>query len=78
MKELPVTDGTLDTEALTERTREAATKEAEYLESLGAGRVTGMGGGEADDGGAKKLEESVRRIHPNWTDEQVRIYVTGR
>ena len=79
MKELPVTDGTLDAETLKERTLAAATTEAEYLEKLtGAGQVNGMGGGAVDDGGKQQLEESVRRMHPKWTDEQVRIYVTGR
>ena len=79
LKDLPVTDGTLDAEALKESALAAATVETEYLEKItGAGTVSGMGGGGDTEDGKAKLEESVRRMHPNWTDEQVRVYVTGR
>ena len=79
MKDLPVTDGTLNVEALKEKALAAATVETEYLEkAMGTGRVSGLGvGGDVEDG-KKKLEESWRRMHPNWSDEQIRIAVTGR
>ncbi len=75
-KNPPTKDGELDKEALATQTQEAATAEAEYLESItGSGSIRGMasGEGEAD---TKKLEESVRAAHPNWPDEMVNTYLS--
>lgn len=78
-KSPPMKEGELDKEALLVKTQEAATAEAAYFETLtGGGTVLGMGGGGEGEEGRKKLEESVRNAHPDFMDDQVRIYVTGR
>jgi len=72
-------EGEVDEEALTKQTEERAAEEAAYAESLtGAGQIRGMGGDGDGDEGRKKLEESVRSRYPDFTDEQVSVYVTGR
>ena len=76
-KNPPTKDGELDKEALATQTQEAATAEAEYLERItGSGSIRGMasGDGEAD---TKKLEESVRAAHRDWSDEMVANYING-
>ena len=77
-KNPPAKDGELDEEAFAPAVDEAAKAEADYLAKLGEGNgIKGMGGtGEEDD--SQRMTESVKRLHPDWTDEQVRIFVTGR
>lgn len=77
----PLKDGELDVEALKVKITEAAAEEATYIEGLtGAGGIRGMGGSidSEDDAGAKKLEESVRARHPDFSDAQVHDYVYRR
>lgn len=78
----PVTeDGKLDESAIPDRTREAAEAEAAYLESVApnSGEVNGMGESvSGDDDGKTKLRETIKRRHPDWSDEQVDIAVNGR
>jgi len=74
----PLKEGELDTEALQEATRQAATDEATYLEGItGAGNVTDLGGGGGGDDADKTLRESVKRYHPDWSDDMIENYVTG-
>lgn len=76
----PTKEGKLDKDALATSIEEAAKAEVEYLAGLTkSGAITGMGsssgGTEIDQ---KGLEESWKHMHPDWTDGQIKIAVTGR
>lgn len=76
----PIKDGALDRDGFTTALEEAAKSEIAHLAKLTeSGSVKGMGGSDGNTGADHKtLEESVRRIHPDWSDDQVRIFATGR
>lgn len=76
----PVKEGALDKDAFTTALEEAAKSEIEHLAKLtSSGSVRGMGAeGGNSEADHKALEESVRNMHPDWTDAQVGIFVKGR
>ncbi len=76
----PTKDGKLDKDALVIAIDEAAKAEIDYLASLTkSGSITGMGGaGAGTEGEQKALEESWRHMHPEWTDDQIKIAINGR
>ena len=59
---------------------EAITSEKDYIAKLAeSGKVKGLGETKRDPGKDKTdLRESFKNLHPEWTDEQVEIAVTGR
>lgn len=76
----PTKEGKLDKDALATVIDEAVKAEVEYLAGLTkSGRITGMGSaGTGTEGDQKGLEESWRHMHPEWTDDQIKIAVNGR
>lgn len=76
----PTKDGKLDKDALVAAIEEAAKAEVDYLAGLTkSGSITGMGAaGAGTEGDQKGLEESWRHMHPDWSDDQIKIAVNGR
>ena len=59
---------------------EAIKAEADYIAKLSeSGKVKGLGATKVDpEKDTQALRESFQRTHPEWTDEQLNIAVTGR
>ena len=59
---------------------EAIKSEVDYIAKLSeAGKVKGMGASKADTEKDKEaLKESFKKMHPEWTEDQVNIAVSGR
>ncbi len=59
---------------------EAITSEKEYVASIKeSGKVTGMGKTDPNEESAMQaLTESTKRMNPDWSDEKVATFVTGR
>ena len=59
---------------------EAIQAEVDYIAKLTeAGKVKGLGATKSDPAKDKEaLKESFRKMHPEWTDEQIETAVTGR
>ena len=59
---------------------EAIQSEVDYIAKLSeAGKVKGLGGSTPDPEKDKEaLTESFKRLHPEWTEDQVKIAVEGR
>ena len=52
----------------------------DYIAKLSeAGKVKGLGGTKTNPEKDKEaLKESFKRMHPEWTEDQINIAVTGR
>ena len=59
---------------------EAIQSEVDYIAKLSeAGKVKGLGGTKTNPEKDKEaLKESFKRMHPEWTEDQINIAVTGR
>ena len=59
---------------------EAIQSEVDYIAKLSeAGKVKGMGASKTDPEKDKEaLKESFKKLHPEWTDDQIETAVTGR
>ena len=59
---------------------EAIKAEMDYIAKLSeAGKVKNLGGSQPDPEKSKaSLKESFKRLHPEWTDTQIEIAVSGR
>ena len=59
---------------------EAIKAEVDYIAALKeAGKVKGMGGSQPDpEKGKEALKESFKRMHPDWTESQLKVAVEGR
>lgn len=59
---------------------EAITSEKDYIAKLAeAGKVKNLGPSQSDpEKDREALKESVKKAHPEYTDEQIETFVTGR
>ena len=63
-----------------EGVEEAIKAEVDYVKTIkGDGKVKGLGDSKPEgEAGKKALSESMKKAHPDWTDEQLAIAVKGR